>query len=117
MSIIHTALAQTYQLEGPGIAPGSSPETTMERIISVIIGVLSAVAFIYFAIQIIFAGYEFMSAQGDPKRIEGAKNRLTMGVLGIVIVVVAVTLANLLGRLAGIESILDLSGFFTSVGL
>ena len=64
MSLIHTLYAQaaTYQLTGPGVDPTGPPVVTMERIISVVIGVLSVVAFIFFAIQIIFAGYEFISS-------------------------------------------------------
>ena len=119
MSLIQSALAATYQITGPGVNPTRSgtPVQTTERILSVVIGVISVIAFIYFAIQIIFAGYEFISAQGDPKRLEGARKRITDGILGIIIIVVAMGLTGLLATLAGIPNVFDLNTFFTSVGL
>jgi len=106
-------------IQGPGVNPdlyGNSTQT-LEKVISQIIGVLTIVAVIFFAIQIIFAGYNFISAQGDEKKYEAARQSLTNGILGLTIVVVAVGLGSLLATLAGIANPLNLNQLLGNMGL
>lgn len=108
--MIHNNLlaAASYTITGPGIAP-TTPEATLENIISTTVGVLTIVAVIFFAIQIIFAGYAFMSSEGDTKKMEESRKRLTEGVMGLFIVVIALGAASLIGRLTGLGgNVLDL---------
>lgn len=96
-------------LVGPGIQPTANPAGVLETIISTIIGVLTIVAVIFFAIQIIFAGYSFMTTEGDAKKMEESRKRLTEGVMGLFIVVIALGFAALIGRLTGLgTNVLDL---------
>jgi hypothetical protein len=106
-------------ITGPGIDPAKygSGTATMEKVISQILGILTIIAVIFFAVQIIFAGYSFISAEGDEKKMLTARQSLTNGVLGLTIVVVAVGLGSLLATLAGIPNVLDLNTMFTSMGL
>jgi formate-dependent nitrite reductase membrane component NrfD len=104
-------------IKGPGIDPGTNGTTALEKIISQIIGVLTIVAVIYFAIQVIIAGYNYISSEGDEKKLEAARQSLTNGVLGLVIVVVAVGLGSLIATLAGIPNVLDLNTMFTNMGI
>ena len=100
---------------GLGVDPGSttgSGTAALEKIVSQVLGVLTVIAVIYFAVQIILAGYAFISAEGDEKKVETARKSLTYGVLGLVIVVVAVGLGTLLATLAGIPNVLDLEAMF-----
>lgn len=117
--IINKLLAVDYTLTGPGISPTKegNATATLEKIISQFIGILSIVAFIWFVIQIILAGYAILSAGGDEKKLESARNRLTNGVLGLTIVVVAYGLGALLAFLLGIQNIFDLNGLLDSMGL
>jgi len=80
----------------------------LDNIISTVIGVLTLVAFIYFVIQVILAGYAFISGQGDEKKIESARKRLTDGILGITIVVIAFGITALIAKLIGLDNIFDL---------
>jgi hypothetical protein len=104
---------------GPGRVPADSNEavTNLEKTISVVFGVLSLVAFIYFAIQIIFAGYAFISSNGDEKKLEEARHRLTNGILGLAIVIFAVGLSALLGKIFGIGNIFDLNALLGTMQL
>lgn len=106
-------------IKGPGIDPNKygTGTQTLEKIISQVFGVLTIVAIIYFAFQIIIAGYNFISAEGDEKKMETARKTLTNGILGIVIVVVAVGLVSLIASLAGMPNVLDLNTMFTNMGL
>lgn len=107
----------TYQLEGPGVALGSNPTLTLEKIISMVIGLLTVVAFIYFAIQLILAGYAYIVSEGDKNKMETARRRLTEGIIGLIIIVVAVGLASLIATVTGLGNIFDLEALFVKLSL
>jgi len=109
----------TGSLTGPGINPTSPLDATtkFEIFAGQILGVLTIIGVLYFIIQIIFAGYSYIASKGDEKNMESSRKRLTEGVLGLVIVVVAVGLGSLLAKLAGIPNVLDINGMFTRMGL
>lgn len=113
------AVGTSFSLSGPGttLAPGKTYTDKLESIVSNTIGVLTVVAVIFFVLQIIFAGYAFISSQGDEKKLEVAKDRLTNNVLGLFIVVVAVGLSALIAKLVGLPDILDLNKTFNNMGL
>ncbi len=104
---VHNLLA--YQLEGPGIQvePDNSV-SQLESIISNVIGVITIVAFIFFTFQIIFAGYAFISANGDEKKLETSRKKLTNGILGLTIVVVAYGLTAFIANLLGLDNVFSL---------
>lgn len=111
-------LAQaTYHLTGPGVDPTlyASPLIPLEKYITEIVGILTIVGVIYFTLQIIFAGYAMLSSEGDPKKIEVARDRLTQSILGLFIVFVALIFAALVARLAGIENVFDLQSVFSKL--
>ncbi|MCX6726867.1 MAG: hypothetical protein NTY75_03570 [Candidatus Shapirobacteria bacterium] len=113
----YNLLAVVYPpLIGPGIQPTANPVGVLETIISTIVGVLTIVAVIFFAIQIIFAGYSFISSEGDAKKMEEARKKLTEGVLGVFIVVIALGAAALIGRLTGLGgNVLDLQSLLSKL--
>lgn len=43
----------------------------------------------------IFAGFKFMNSGGDPKKLEGARNTLIYGILGLLIVLFSFFIINL----------------------
>jgi len=96
--------------------PGT-PTQQAENLISQGIGVLTIVAIVYFTIQIILAGFNFLTSEGDEKKVEAARKRITDGLVGIVIVVAAVTLASLIGRIVGLGDILNFETVFSNMGL
>jgi hypothetical protein len=108
-----------HNLSGPGIIPTSNVDATkqFEILVSNIIGVLTIVGVIYFIIQIIFAGYGFISSEGDEKKMEMNRSKLTNGVLGLFIVVVAVGIGSLIAKLLGFDNPLDINSMFTKMGL
>lgn len=122
MDQINKLLAAQYKISGPRSAdlnPTNNIEaTTMtERLISQVIGVLTIVGVIFFAIQIILAGLGFMSSDGDEKKMEMNRSKLTNGVLGLFIIVIAVGIGSLIANLAGLENPLDINKMFNLMGL
>ncbi|MFA6184544.1 MAG: hypothetical protein WCT51_02610 [Candidatus Shapirobacteria bacterium] len=104
-----------YTLTGPGIKPGSNSVSTLEKIISSVIGILTLVGVIYFTIQIILAGYKLIASQGDPKEFESGKKRLTTNIIGLAVIVLAYGLGALIASLLGMSSIFDLSTVFKPI--
>ena len=114
--MIKKILAVNYTLTGPGIQPGSDPTSAFEGIISLVFSFLTLIAVIFFAIQVIFAGYSFISSKGDEKKMESARSHLIQGILGLTVVILAVGLASLIANLLGIENIFSLTSFFEKIG-
>jgi len=71
--------------------------------ISIIIGLLTIIAGIWFLFQVIIAGFQWLSSSGDKASIENARNKLTHSVIGLVIVVMAFAIISIIGNLLGIE--------------
>lgn len=111
--------SQQFSLSGPGVVVTDNITATnvFQTFASNIIGVLTIVSVLYFIIQIIFAGYAFISSQGDAKIMETSRKRLTEAILGLFIVIVAVGLGSLVAQLLGIDNALDISNLFTILHL
>jgi len=102
-----------YQLEGPGIPVDPvNPVSTLEKIISSIIGFFSLVAILWFAIQIVLAAFKYISSEGDKSKVEEARKSITNGVLGISIALIAIFLVSLVANLLGIKDALNLQTQF-----
>lgn len=106
-------------ITGPGIDPNKfgNPIATLEKIISNVIAVISIVAVIYFVLQIIFAGYAILSSNGDMKKIESSRDRLTQAILGLFVVIIAIFLGALIASLLGIQSPFDLTQLANTLGI
>lgn len=58
---------------------------------------------IYLIIQIILAGFDYISASGDAKKTELAWAKIWQSLLGLVIISSAFIIAGVIGRLTGIN--------------
>ncbi|HOZ80799.1 MAG TPA: hypothetical protein PK370_01100 [Candidatus Woesebacteria bacterium] len=63
------------------------------------------IAGIYMLIQIIIAGYTYISASGDPKKTDQAWAQIWQSLLGIVIIASAFTIASVIEKITGINII------------
>ncbi|MFA5828507.1 MAG: pilin [Candidatus Shapirobacteria bacterium] len=57
---------------------------------------------LFFIIQVILAGYEYITAGGDSKKTEAAWAKIWQSILGIIIIASAFTLAGVIERITGI---------------
>ena len=71
--------------------------------LSNLIKLAGVIAGIMLVFNFIFAGYMYISANGDPKKTEQAWTKIWQSILGLVIVAAAFTLAAVIGRLTGID--------------
>jgi len=110
--MINTLIKKAFAIEGFGeVAPPSwlpSKYTSTNgqglfTFISIFLSLATIIAGIYLIIQLITAGYLYLSANGDPKKIEIAGNKIWQSMIGLLIVAGAVTLASVIARIIGIN--------------
>lgn len=112
--IIFTLLAQNRIGCGGGLGPFASflckgtvttqsVGTKLNTALSGIIGFLTIIAALWFAIQIILAGIQWINAGGDKNTTQAAWQKITNAVIGLVIVVAAWVIIAIIGTLLGLS--------------
>ncbi len=91
------------------IVTGDDGVTQLETIISTVIGLLTISAVLYLTIQLILAGYAFISAQGEADKLKKARNQITQSLLGIALVIIAIGLARFFTDYVGLTNVFDLN--------
>lgn len=110
--LIKSALAQgvSDQICNPVLKNCSSSydaTTYTNSVISTIFSIFLIVGVLYFMWNMLFNAYHLLSAEGDPKAYQTAKDGITHGVMGIAIVFSIFALVKLVGWIFGIT---DLEG-------
>jgi hypothetical protein len=104
------------QIGGTGLGPFGNLGASGDKLagingivngVSSIIGLLTIIAAIWFLFQILFAGYQWISAGGDPKQLQSARDRIVHAFIGIVIVIAAWSMLALVGQFMGFNSLID----------
>jgi len=108
-------------LQGPGPlgSPGSGSSATdlLTRYLTSVVGLLTAIASIWFVFLVVSGGISLIGSGGDKAAVESAKNRISNGIIGLVVVVLAISLTIVVGRLLGFTEILDLGAIFNRIQL
>lgn len=95
----------------------SDAGSLFNNIISTTIGLLTIIAAIWFILLFIMGAYGVMMASGDKAALESARKRLLNGVIGLVIIIAAVFIVNLIASFLGIEQfIFNPADFIRNVG-
>lgn len=110
-----------FTLPGPLGQPGqySGAAGTGDRlasVISTVIGVLTAVAFIWFVFLLITGAIQYLFSGGDSKGVEAATAKIRTALIGLVVVISAIFFIQLLGTILGIP-VLDISGVFSRLAV
>jgi hypothetical protein len=73
------------------------------KVLSGIIGFLTVCAGLWFGIQMILGGYDWINSGGDKGKLETARNKIVYAIIGMVIVVAAYIIIGLIATLLGIN--------------
>lgn len=92
----------------------STPLSLLNKVISTLIGLISAIAFIYFIVVFFTSALSWVSSGGDPKSIEKAQKQISTAIIGLIVVVAAIFIIQILGDLIGIN-ILNPLGFIKDI--
>lgn len=88
---------------------GSKDQATQEagkqlnNVISVLIGVMTGVAGIWFIFQFITAGYQWIQSGGDKEQLSQARDKITNSLIGLIIVVGAWIIIGIVGQILGLK--------------
>jgi len=85
-----------------GCLIAGDPKVFISQLLGWGVGVGGGIAFL----MIVFAGFQMVTASGDPKRVQAAKELLTSAIAGLILIVLSVLLLNFIG-----VKILHLPGF------
>jgi predicted metal-binding membrane protein len=101
--------------EGPlGTSVQNAP-TTLNNVLSIVVGTLTIVAGVWFMFQIITGAITWIGAGGDKVAMENARKRIMNGFVGLVIVISAVFILDLVGTLLGLPFLANPGNFVNSV--
>lgn len=92
-------------LEGAGDAGGAGGLFT--KALSTIIGVMTVVAFIWFTFMVLIGAIRIIVSGGDKAQLEAARKQITTGIIGVIVVIAAIFIAQLVGTLLGVPDILN----------
>jgi hypothetical protein len=73
------------------------------NVISIIIGLLTVIAGIWFLFQVIIAGYQWLSSGGDKASIAAARDKLSHALIGLIIVIMAFAIVSIVGTIMNID--------------
>lgn len=76
--------------QNAGIASNTDLPTIVGRIINVVLGFLGIV----FLVLLIYAGFQWMTAQGDEGKVKTARSMISQAVVGLVVIVAAFAISN-----------------------
>lgn len=93
-------------------SPKDSGVSDLASIISTAIGVMTIVAIIWFLFIFFSGAIAIIGSGGDKQALESAKKKITTGVIGLVVVLLAIIIINLVGKFLGITNILDIGTLF-----
>lgn len=88
---------------GENSEPGDAIFVLLSRIFTLVV----TIAGIYFVIQILLAGFAYISANGDPKKTEAAWAKIYQSIIGLAIVSSTFIIAEVIGKIVGFENILN----------
>ena len=103
----------TLGLEGAG--SGSGALNIFAGFISTAIGLMTIIAIIWFVFVFFTGAIGIITAGGDKQAMEGARKRITTGIIGLVVTIAAIFVIKLVGTLVGVPNILNISQLFGQI--
>ena len=97
------------------IGQPAGAESKFAKLISSAIGLITIIAFIFFAFSLISGAIGIITAGGDKGKLEDARGRITTGVIGVVIVIAGMFIVDLVARILGIPSILNIGAMINLI--
>ena len=86
---------------------GSGDPNLFNKVLSTTIGVITAVGIIWFTFTLILGAIGILTSGGDAKANESARQKITSGLIGLVVLIAALFIMDIIGNIFGIENILN----------
>lgn len=102
-----------------GFGPLGNPEgtgvATFSKFISTMIGLMTIIAIIWFTFVLFTGAIAMIGAGGDKQALESARKRIINGLIGLVVVIAAIFILDLIGNIFGIPNILNFGQLFEQI--
>lgn len=82
-----------------------NPKDYFNNVLQTVLSIFMLVAVIYFIWHFVFGGYHFIASQGDPKKIEQAKEELTYALIGLAVVLSVFAVLKFVGQVLSIPGL------------
>jgi hypothetical protein len=101
MDIVHAAVDWKNTLGGPDkdVATIQSLEPLFSNVVQAVVALLGVALLVMFFV----AGFGYLFSGGDPKKVEQAKGTLTNAIIGLIVIVSAYIVLNLIGVITGTD--------------
>jgi hypothetical protein len=90
----------------------ASAVSVFSTFISGLVGIMTIVAIIWAVFTIITGAISIISSGGDKQALEGARKKITTGIIGLIIVLVALLIIEVVGYFLGFNGILNIQHLF-----
>lgn len=91
----------------PDVTGGGGPLIALTKIMSLVIGMITVSAGIYFIFQFLIGATQWMYASGDKSKLQAAQDRLNHALTGIVIVVATYSIVAIVGGILDFDILLE----------
>ena len=86
----------------PDFGPLPAGLTEIEQLIGNIISVVVGLGFVAMLILLVWAGFKFITSGGEPKALQSARNVFSWALLGIVFMIIAWLVLQLIASFTGL---------------
>lgn len=86
-----------YEPEGKGAGD------TITKVVSNLLGILTIIAGLWFTINFLLAGLEWISSSGNPEKVQKAQNKMIHSAVGLITVVAAYSIAFIVSKILGVN--------------
>lgn len=94
---------------------GDNAIITFSNLISSMIGLMTIIAIIWFVFVFIIGALGIITSGGDKAALETSRKKITSGIVGLIVTVLAVIVIRFIGDLIGLENILDVPKMFETL--
>lgn len=87
-------------------SPTLGEETVLQstnNALSFIITAVTGVAAVFFLFQFVLGAFAWVNAGGESKKVEEARDRITQGVIGLILIIGSYAIVGLIGKIIGID--------------
>jgi hypothetical protein len=73
------------------------------KVLSSVIGLLTIIASLWFIFLFMSGAVSWLTAGGDKARVQEAQKKITNGIIGLVVVIAAIFIIDLIGTIIGLD--------------
>lgn len=89
--------------KGSEATSGAGAILNLELLISNMIGLITVVGAMFFLVEFFIGGFNWVSSGGDKGKVETARNKMTNGAIGMIIMVASYAIIGLVGSIIGLD--------------